>query len=164
MQFGSSDNVSTVPVSVTSTSITWAWFEGKAVPTGGEQYVGYTLYYRRATESDWTSGLNVSYTTDTWQTGTVTGLDPDTEYQFNIAVYRQWTDGTRFQSPFRAYDQTTIIPLSARTVKGNTYGDKFYTVFSIYVIIMRYIVCAYSRRLTTSCSFFAPNYTRMSGG
>ena len=119
MQFGSSDKVSTVPVSVTSTSVTLQWFEAKEVPTGAEQYVGYTLYYIRATESVWTSGPDIPYTADRWQTGTVTGLDPDTEYQFNIAVYRQWTDGTRFESTFWAYKETTTIPLSATTWRGN---------------------------------------------
>ena len=84
MQFGSGDTVPTEPVSVTSTSVTWQWMESKAVPSGGEQYVGYTLYYRRKGDNEWIHGADIPYSTDTWQTGTVTGLDPDTEYEFNI--------------------------------------------------------------------------------
>ena len=157
MHFGPSDTVPTDPVSVTSTSITWKWMESKDVPTGGEQYVRYTLYYRRAGDNEWIPGPDIPYSTDTWQTGTVTGLDPDTDYQFNIAVYRQWTDGTRFESTFWAYKETTTIPLSATTWKGNnTYNAFTLHVYHstnplvIYVIICLFIAHTYLHRFTKS--------------
>ena len=155
MQFGSSDQVNTTPVAVTSTSVTWAWFEGKEVPTRGEQFVGYTLYYRRPTESDWTSGADIPYSTDRWQTGTVTGLEPDTECEFNIAVYRQWTDGTRFESPSRAYAHTIVDLLSAKTWKGNNKYNAVtlhvhHSTSVIYVIICLFIAHTYLHRITKS--------------
>ena len=47
---------------------------------------------------------------DGWQEGTVTGLEPDTQYWFDIVVYR------KFMSPYTAQDNVGL--LTARTLPG----------------------------------------------
>ena len=75
--------------------------------------VGYQIYYWYNNISS--LGVDQYYTWTEWQTGTVTGLIPDTEYQFNISVYRQWQGGEKYIDPYWAYSGSISSPLVART-------------------------------------------------
>ena len=57
--------------------------------------------------------IDFQVTADQWQEVTVTGLDPDTQYWFDIAVYRIYSDGRIFQNDdYTAKDQFGLISVS----------------------------------------------------
>ena len=118
MRFGSGDTVDTTPVAITDTSVTWQWKEGLSVHVGAVGSVGYYIYYKLTTPTDWVRGPEVPYTTTEWQQGTVTGLQPSTQYHFDISAYRRWKDGDKLEGESRANDGTVAGVLNATTSDG----------------------------------------------
>ena len=106
MRFGSGDTVDTTPVAITDTSVTWKWKEGLSVPVDAVGSVGYYIYYKLTSSTVWVRGPEVPYTTTEWQQGTVTGLQPRTQYHFDISAYRQWRGGEKEEGDERANDHT----------------------------------------------------------
>ena len=111
MNFGDVDVIDIDPV-VTYNTVTWRWQEAKSVPSEITGVVGYQMYYWYNNQRY--TGPDVPYTWTVWQTGTVTGLVPGTEYQFNISVYRTW-QGQKVFSDNWAYPGKVNQPLIATT-------------------------------------------------
>ena len=118
MSFGSDDEVDS-NLTVTTDSVTLRWREGKyindmrAVP-----YIGYNILITKE-NATFTSVRKIAFrvTPDQWQEVTVTGLEPDTQYWFDIAVYRIYSDGTIYPTVFTAEKQFGRI--TAETLRSN---------------------------------------------
>ena len=99
MSFGPDDDIDS-NLTVTTDSVTLRWREGKHInDTRAVPYIGYNILIRNESTT-FTSVKNVTFqvTPDQWQEVTVTGLEPDTQYWFDIAVYRIYSDGRIFQN------------------------------------------------------------------
>ena len=119
MDFGGSDFIDAYP-SVTSNSVTVKWREGIVVDERAAVYIGYYVKYRKRydTNDPWTIGANVSLdVSQTWQQGTVRDLQPDTEYEIDISVYRVDESGTVHESDFTS---RRVTPLYITTLPGKT--------------------------------------------
>ena len=84
----------------TSNSVALRWKEGNIVnDSRAAPFIGYNILV--STDSvTYTFSKNTSFqaTSDQWQEVTVTGLEPDTNYWFDIAVYRIYSNGTVFEN------------------------------------------------------------------
>ena len=111
MSFGDDDEVDS-DMTVTTDSVTLRWREGKPInDTRAAPYIGYNILIRKE-HATFTSVRNVAFyvTPDQWQEVTVEGLEPDTQYWFDIAVYRIYSDGRIFQNDdYTAKDQFGLI-------------------------------------------------------
>ena len=119
MYFGGDDEFDS-DLKVNSNSVTLRWREGqhindmRAVP-----YIGYNILIRRESTS-FISVMNVTFqvTPDQWQEVTVTGLEPDTQYWFDIVVYRNYSDGRIFKDDdYTAENQ--FGPITTTTLQSN---------------------------------------------
>ena len=104
----------------TSNSVTLRWKEGNIVnDSRAAPFIGYNILVSSDSVT-YTFSKNTSFqvTPDQWQEVTVTGLEPDTQYWFDIAVYRIYSDGRVFQNDdYTAKDQFGLI--STSTLLGN---------------------------------------------
>ena len=103
MSFGSDDEIDS-NLTVTSHSVTLRWREGKHInDTRAVPYIGYNILIRNE-NTTFTIVKNVAFqvTPDQWQEVTVTGLEPDTQYWFDIDVYRIYSDGMVYPDEFTA--------------------------------------------------------------
>ena len=55
---------------------------------------------------------------DQWQEVTIEGLEPDTQYWFDIAVYRIYSDGTIYQSDVTSGDVFGLISVKTLPCKA----------------------------------------------
>ena len=100
MGFNNEDTVDPNPVTVTTDSISIQWKEGEVINPLAAPYIGYYLYYRINGTSPWTRCCNITFDlTVEWQQGTIDKLEPDTEYEIDISVYRIHRSG-------RIYEET----------------------------------------------------------
>ena len=121
MDFGRSDVIDTNR-SVTFNSATVKWKEGKTIDERAAVYIGYYVKYRRRydTANPWTIGANVSLdVSQTWQQGTVRDLQPDTEYEIDISVYRVDESGTVHENT--DYTSRHVTALYITTLPGKTF-------------------------------------------
>ena len=120
MTFGSSDELDRNLPS-TSNSVTLRWKEGNIVTDSrAVPFIGYNILVS-IDNFTYTFKQNISFqmTPDQWQEVTVTGLEPDTQYWFDIAVYRIYSDDRIFQDDnYSARDQFGLISISTQ---GNYY-------------------------------------------
>ena len=123
MNFGDSDVIDIDPV-VTHNTVIWRWKESTVVPPEITGVVGYQMYYWYNNQRY--TGPDIPYTWTEWQTGTVTGLVPGTEYQFKISVYRTW-QGEKVFSYNWANPFTVNQPLIATTT-----GEGKFTISKVY--------------------------------
>ena len=106
MSFGGDDEVDS-NLTVTSHSVTLRWREGKHInDTRAVPYIGYNILIRNESTT-FTIVKNVTFklTADQWQEVTIEGLEPDTQYWFDIAVYRIYSDGMVYPDDFTAENQ-----------------------------------------------------------
>ena len=118
MSFGSSDETDGNPT-VSFYSVTVRWKEGIVLDERAAVYIGYYVKYRRRydTANPWTIGANVSLdVSQTWQQGTVRDLQPDTEYEIDISVYRVDESGTVYENT--EYTSRLVAPLYITTLPG----------------------------------------------
>ena len=120
MDFGTSDTIDTNP-NVDFNSVTVKWEESTVVDERAAVYIGYYVKYRRRydTNGPWTIGANVSLDlSQTWQQGSVRDLQPDTEYEIDISVYRLDESGTVHENT----DDTSrhVTALYITTLPGKT--------------------------------------------
>ena len=115
MSFGSDDEVDS-NLTVTTDSVTLRWREGKHInDTRAAPNIGYNVLIRNE-NTTFTSFKNVAFqlTTDQWHEVSVTGLEPDTQYWFDIAVYRIYSDGTIYPNSLTAEKQFGQITTETR--------------------------------------------------
>ena len=103
MNFGGSDETLETAEDITATTVTWRWKEGEKQglkPSDAAPYLGYIIKYS-VDENTWYDSNSIPFqvTEDLWQEGRVTGLQPDTQYWFDIVVYRIYTGGIIYNSP-----------------------------------------------------------------
>ena len=108
MNFGNKDEILETAVKITATTVTWRWKEAPKtglMPNDAAPYIGFIIKYS-VDENTWYDGNRIPFqvTEDLWQEGRVTGLQPDTQYWFDIVVYRIYTGG--------------ILYISTNTAKG----------------------------------------------
>ena len=118
MEFGQGDFVNKTPVAITDTSVTWQWKEGLSVPVDAVGSVGYYIYYKPTSSTVWVRGPEVPYTTTEWQQGTVTGLQPGTQYYFDISAYRQWKGGAKVEGETKATTGSVTGGVITATTSG----------------------------------------------
>ena len=105
---------------ITTTTVTLRWREGTTVnDSRAAPFIGYNILVGDVTNTTLTSWINTTFqvTPDQWQEVTVTGLEPDTQYWFDIAVYRIFSDGTVYQSDVTSGDVFGLI--SAKLLQSN---------------------------------------------
>ena len=129
MTFGSTDELGSNWAS-TSNSVTLRWQEGNIVnDSRAAPFIGYNILV--STDSityTFKQSIDFQVTPDQWQEVTVTGLEPDTKYWFDIAVYRIYSDGRIFQDDdYTAKDQFGLI--SASTMHSNHYESTKMIIF-----------------------------------
>ena len=120
MAFGGSDVIDTNPT-VSFNSVTVKWKEGTVVDERAAAYIGYYVKYRKRydTNEPWTIGAKVSLdVSQTWQQGTVRYLQPDTEYEIDISVYRVDESGTVQENT--DFTSRLVTPLYITTLPGKT--------------------------------------------
>ena len=118
MAFGGSDVIDTNPT-VSFNSVTVKWIESTVVDERAAVYIGYYVKYRRRydTNGPWTIGADVSLDlSEAWQQGTVRDLQPDTEYEIDISVYRVDESGTVHENT--DYTSRHVTPLYITTLPG----------------------------------------------
>ena len=121
MTFGSSDEFDRNLIA-TSNSVTLRWKEGNIVnDSRAIPFIGYNIFV--STDSityTFKQSIDFQVTPDQWQEVTIEGLEPDTQYWFDIAVYRVYSDRRIFQNDdYTAKDQFGLI--STSTLLGNHY-------------------------------------------
>ena len=119
MTFGSTDELGSNLAS-TANSLTLRWQEGNIVnDSRAAPFIGYNILV--STDSvtyTFKQSIIFQMTTDQWQEVTIEGLEPDTQYWFDIAVYRIYSDGRIFQNDdYTAKDQFGLI--SGSTLHSN---------------------------------------------
>ena len=115
---GGSDVIDTNPT-VSFNSVTVKWKEGTVVDELTAAYIGYYVKYRKRydTNEPWTIGANVSLdVSQTWQQGRVRDLQPDTEYEIDISVYRVDESGTVQENT--DFTSRLVTPLYITTLPG----------------------------------------------
>ena len=118
MSFADGDEIDS-NLTATTDSVTLRWREGKHInDTRTVPYVGYNILIRRESTS-FTIVKNVTFqvTPDQWQEVTIEGLEPDTQYWFDIAVYRIYSDGRVYPNGFTAENQFGQI--TTETLRSN---------------------------------------------
>ena len=119
MAFGNIDTIPTLPHDVQRYSITWRWKESKNITNAAAPYIGHFIKYTRD-KTTWYNSSEIAFVVseDGWQEGTVTTLDPDTQYWFDIMVYRKYTDGKLYISPYTSQTLSNVGLLTAKTLPG----------------------------------------------
>ena len=102
MNLDSNAEILETPVDITTTTVTWRWKERQKdglKPSDAAPYLGYIIRYS-VDENTWYDSNRIPFqvTEDLWQEGRVTGLQPDTQYWFDIVVYRIYTGGILYNS------------------------------------------------------------------
>ena len=119
MGFDNEDTIDPNPVTVTTDSISIQWKEGEVINPITSPYIGYYLYYRINGSFTWTRCCNVIFDpTVEWQQGTIDKLEPDTEYEIDISVYRIHQSG-------QVYEETENTSQGIKTIVGRTAAGKF---------------------------------------
>ena len=125
MSFGLEDEVDD-NMTVTTTTVTLRWREGTTVnDSRAAPFIGYNILGSNDTNTTFCSWINITFqvTPDQWQEVTVEGLEPDTQYWFDIAVYRIYHDDTVYQSDVTSGDVFGLI--SVQTLQSK-YGNHTY--------------------------------------
>ena len=125
MSFGLEDEIDD-NMTITTTTVTLRWREGTTVnDSRAAPFIGYNILGSNVTNTTLTSWINTTFqvTPDQWQEVTVEGLEPDTQYWFDIAVYRMYSDGTAYQSDVTSGDVFGLI--SPQTLQSK-YGNHTY--------------------------------------
>ena len=114
MTFGTTDELGRNLAS-TSNSVALRWKEGNIVnDSRAAPFIGYNILVSTDNET-YTIKQSITFqvTPDQWQELTIEGLEPDTQYWFDIAVYRIYSDGRVFQNDdYTAKDQFGLITAS----------------------------------------------------
>ena len=119
MGFDDADTIDPNPVTVTTDSISIQWKEGEVLNTITSPYIGYYLYYRINGTFTWTRCCNVTFDpTVEWQQGTIDKLEPDTEYEIDISVYRINQSG-------QVYEETQNTSQGIKSIVVRTAAGKF---------------------------------------
>ena len=119
MGFDNEDTIDPNPVTVTTDSISIQWKEGEVLNPITSPYIGYYLYYRINGTFTWTRCCNVTFDqTVEWQQGTIHKLEPDTEYEIYISVYRIHQSG-------QVYEETQNTSQGIKTIVVWTAAGKF---------------------------------------
>ena len=130
MNFGPSDEILETAAVITATTVTWRWREGLKQglkPSDVAPYLGYIIKYS-VDQNTWYDSNRIPFqvTEDLWQDGRVTGLQPDTQYWFDIVVYRIYTGGIPYISTNTAKGAIGKY-LTARTISGTGVTRKYHT-------------------------------------
>ena len=103
---------------MTDTSITVRWKEGEALDRIAAPHVGYYIYYRSTTGTDWTRCCDVAYDpTVDWQRGTIMSLEANKTYEIDISVYRVNQTGHVFEETQKTARKTLILNITTDTCK-----------------------------------------------
>ena len=102
VNFSPSDEILETAAEITATTVIWRWREGQKSglkPNDAAPYLGYIIKYS-VDENTWYDSNRIPFqvTEDLWQEGRVTGLQPDTQYWFDIVVYRIYTGSILYHS------------------------------------------------------------------
>ena len=125
MGFDQNDTVDPNPVTVTTHSISIQWKEGEVINLITSPYIGYYLYYRINGSSNWTRCCNVTFDpTVEWQRGTIDKLEPDTEYEIDISVYRIHQSGQVYEETENTSRRVNIIVIRTEMRKFNVTKPK----------------------------------------
>ena len=121
MNLDSSAEILETAADITATTVTWRWKEGQRdglKPSDAAPYLGFIIKYS-VDENTWYDSDRIPFqvTKDLWQEGRVTGLQPDTQYWFDIVVYRIYTGGILYHSTNTAKGVIGIY-LTVRTTPG----------------------------------------------
>ena len=120
-------------MTVTTNSISIQWKEGEVLNPITSPYIGYYLYYRINCTSNWTSCCNVTIDpTVEWQRGTIDKLEPDTDYEIDISVYRIHQSGQVYEETEKTSKGIKIIVV--RTKAGKFHNDTILIFIFIYLI------------------------------
>ena len=135
MNFGSRDEILETAVDITATTVTWRWKTAQKpglMPNDTAPYLGYIIKYS-VDENTWYDSNRIPFqvTEDLWQEGRVTGLQPDTQYWFDIVVYRIYTGGILYHSTNTARGVIGEY-LTARTTSGTGVTRKYYLRSDLY--------------------------------
>ena len=135
MNFGNNDEILETAVKITATTVTFRWREeqkSNLKPNDSAPYLGYIIKYSMD-ENTWydTNRIPFQTTEDLWQEGRVTGLQPDTQYWFDIVVYRIYTGGILYNSTNTAKGVIGGY-LTARTTPGTGVTRKYYLRSDLY--------------------------------
>ena len=130
MNFGNNDEILETAVKITATTVTWRWKEAPKpdlMPNDAAPYMGFIIKYSMD-ENTWYDSNRIPFqvTEDLWQEGRVTGLQPDTQYWFDIVVYRIYTGDNLHISPNTAKGAIGKY-LTARTTPGTGVTRKYHT-------------------------------------
>ena len=120
MSFGLEDEIDD-SMTVTSSSVMLRWREGTTVnDSRAAPFIGYNILGSNVTNTTLTSWINTTFqvTPDQWQEATIEGLEPDTQYWFDIAVNRNYSDDTVYQSDVTSGDVFGLI--SVKTLQSNS--------------------------------------------
>ena len=125
MRFDDADTIDPNPVTVTTDSISIQWKEGDVLNPITAPYIGYYLYYRINGTSNWTRCCNVTFDpTVEWQQGSIDKLEPDTEYEIDISVYRIHQSG-------QVYEETQNTSRRINVTVIRTAARKFHLFYVI---------------------------------
>ena len=111
MSFGLEDEIDD-SMTVTSSSVTLRWREGTTVnDSRAAPFIGYNILGSNTPNDSLTSWINSTFLVipDQWQEVTVEGLEPCTQYWFDITVYRIFSDGTIYQTDVTSGDVFGLI-------------------------------------------------------
>ena len=113
------DNDDTLEIAdVTDNSITVRWEEGQALDRLAAPYVGYYIYYRRTTGTDWTRCCGIAYDpTVVWQQGTIMNIEANKTYEIDISVYRVNQTGHVFEETENTARKTLTLNMTTHTCK-----------------------------------------------
>ena len=119
MSFGLSDQIGS-SLKVTTESVRLRWKEGKFISDRrAAPYIGYNILIRNESSTfTFVKKITFQVTPDQWQEVTVTGLEPDTKYWFDIAIYRIYSDGRIFQNNYYTVEDV-FGEISAVTLQSN---------------------------------------------
>ena len=140
MNFGGGDEILETAADITATTVTWRWREAENTnlkPSDAAPYLGYIIKYS-VDQNTWHDNNRIPFqvTGDLWQAGRVTGLQPDTQYWFDIVVYRIYTGGILYNSTNTARGMIGQY-LTARTKPVTGVTRKYYnnnSLFSVYIL------------------------------
>ena len=119
MSFGLSDQIGS-SLKVTTESVRLRWKEGTFISDRrAAPYIGYNILIRNESSTfTFVKKITFQVTPDQWQEVTVTGLEPDTKYWFDIAIYRIYSDGRIFQNNYYTAEDV-FGEISAVTLQSN---------------------------------------------
>ena len=131
MVFDVEGTIAPNPVTVTTDSISIQWKEGEVLNPITSPYIGYYLYYRINGTSNWTRCCNVTFDPNVeWQQGTIDELEPDTEYEIDISVYRIHQSGQVYEETEKTSQGLRIIIIRTEVCKyGVPISKQRYTLY-----------------------------------